>query len=205
MLVTGTVDVLGQLQPFTGVFDRSGRFEEQVVLRDDAGGPSGADAGAAQKSKKGTPRKPPPPNTPVQDWQTAMADGKIFSAPDGNLYLLRATSPPRVYLVSSDGRAAREFTIRPPELGLRLLELSLAGERNLFAEFFGPADKKLGFGGSVVMTSAVIDGITGKVIAAYRLPPKVNPLPGCAAGPDTFEFLGSTKDHKLKVVTFRGG
>lgn len=216
LLVTGTVNVLGQLKPFTGIFDRSGRFEQQLSLTKDVEPSSGANHGdkelvrsgaaaSAQKSEEKTPRKPLPPNTPVQNWQTAMAYGKIFSGSDGNLYLLRASIPPRVYVVSSDGRAVREFLIQPPEPGLRLLDLHLAGQRNLFAEFIGPANKKMGFSGSLVTISAVIDDITGKVIAAYRFPPNVGLLPGCAAGPDTFEFLGSTKDHKLKVVRFRGG
>lgn len=205
LLVTGTVSALGKLEPFTGIFDRSGRFEQQAKLKNDPGGTPGAKAAPARESKEAKHRKPPPPNTPVQNWQTAIGEGKILSAADGNLYLLRASAPPRVYVVSSDGSVLRNFVILPPEPGLRLLELHLAGERNLFGEFIGPANKKLGFGGSVVMTSAVIDDTSGKVIVAYRFPPKVGPLPGCAAGPDTFEFLGSTKDHKLKVVTFHGG
>lgn len=215
-LVTGTVSVgpgLGKTTPFTGIFDRSGAFEQQLKLPHDVrprlhANAGGATTGGSRKaasaprkkvprSRKGMEAKNPPVN-----WQFAVGEGSIFSGPTDNLYLLRKSNPPELYVVSSDGQVVREFRIRPPRPGLSLIEIGPAGEGDLFAQFVGPASKEHGPNGPVLMTFSVIDAASGETLAAYRFPPKVGLLPGCAEGPNTFEFLGSTKDHKLKVVDF---
>lgn len=206
----------GQTVPFTGIFDSSGDFERKVTLPN--GATQSAAAGAKKAKSKGarsalhgvSGRAPKAPekskgNLPAVSRQEAVWGGRIFSGPTDNLYLMRAWNPAKLYVIAPSGQVVHHFDIPPPRPGLRLATVAAAGRSDLFAHFVGAASSEHGFNGPLLSTLVIVDAETGKETAAYRFPKGfVHLLSGCASGPNTFEFVGSTKNHKLKVVTFHG-
>lgn len=213
-LVTG-IDVVSpdgrERRPLTGIFDRSGRFVRELTLTDDVS--------PSPSEKEGESGKPPVspdqheaaqpgPNstTPAHSWAVAVGQGGIISGPDGNLYLLRASDPVRLYGISPGGEVIHQVEIRSPGKGLELLELSFVDEQSLFVEFSPVAsglDANPDFGSKT--TLGLIDLGTGKLTATYQTPANMsNLVPGCPISSNEFSFLGTGKDGKLAVVKFRG-
>lgn len=216
-LVTPAAGLRDQPRPFTGIFDTSGNYEQEIKLFYDTGqrvplaglkrggatvpghGPAGT-----QGNRHGARGKLTGKTASASTWEEAVGQSRVLDGPANTLDLLLPTNPAKLYAVSSDGRVLHDIAIKPPKPGLQLVEASPAGPSRLLVEFAGPASKKYGFKGSVILTFALVSLEDGKTVEAYRLPRGANYLPGCANGPSTFEFLGTTKGHKLKVVIFHG-
>jgi hypothetical protein len=212
-LVTGidfvSADGRGR-RPLTGIFDRSGRFIRELTLTNDVSpdssekeGGSGTVPVSPDQQEAAQPGSKP---TTTHSWAVAVGQGGIISGPDGNLYLLRASDPIRLYGISPGGEVIHQVEIRSPEKGLELLELSFVDERSLFVEFSPVADgtaAKADFGSKT--TLGLIDLETGKVTAIYQTPANMfNLVPGCPISSNEFSFLGTGKDGKLALVKFRG-
>ena len=52
----------------------------------------------------------------------------------GSPYLMRASSPARLYVISASGTVQREFVIKPPEREMRPSQMNQAGPNSLFME-----------------------------------------------------------------------
>jgi hypothetical protein len=222
LLLTGIVDAgngLGRI-PFIGVFDSYGNFEENVILPN-AVVPStpaktkrnAPDAGRPKvgglKKKGRMPRKKTRPKIPMGTYQLALGEGRILGGPTDNLYLLQPGNPLALYVVSPGGQVVRAVEIHSPRPGLGLASFEPAGRDYFFATFFGfgrLSIRKQGLHGSLLLVPALIDAASGKVTATFHASRKISRLrPACAEGPNAFEFVGGTKNHKLKVVLFYGG
>jgi hypothetical protein len=199
-LVTGTLveDPVRHLErPFTGIYDRSGQFVREVELSGDVTADSGAkDAEKAGPSKKGASA------AKGVDWMLAVSEGNMIGAPDGNVYLLRASNPPRLYAISAGGEVVKALTLRFDASGLTPTGMSLAGETHALIEFGhfptgNPSEDK-----KYHSVLALVDLATGKVTGTFGAPTGV--LPGCATSNDELLFLGTSKQGTLDVVKFAG-
>ena len=113
-LVTG-LEVAGRRQlpanHLTAWFDRAGAYKGPITLADDiqsTGFPPKA-AGAAPPSpgEGGNTGVSQSPEGPAGPWFQQVQASFMLPSPDGSLYLIRATSPALVYVVSPGGVVAR--------------------------------------------------------------------------------------------------
>jgi len=188
VFTAGTFLVAGQIEadatqngrPFTGIFSSDGTLLKEVRLPDDdnLGGEGKAGAGAAGP-----------------DMSRAVASGSAESAPDGNVYLMRRTSPVIVYAISPGGEVIRRFTVIPPGDGFfPIAPLHISGARMaiLFDDDRGKHTVK-------------VVSLGGDELAAYGTPmdkDRTGPILACyTSDHERFTFLG-TDDGKLILKSF---
>lgn len=184
--------------PFVGIFDHRGDFVARIKLPRGAHpiAPPAAQEGARATTGKGNAELP----ASVR-WFTAIMNSLTVTGPADTVYFLRDSNPPRLLTLSSDGRVTRSVSIHPPQRNATPENMGVAGRSILFVQFGG---MKVGKNGKPqpIYTYELISPTTGKVIAAYVLPKRAFVMPLCAAGPDDFLFIGSTKNGKLKVDNY---
>lgn len=219
VLVAGTLVEGGSLRPFTAVLDRNGTFVTGIKLPHDVapvpltassgGEPEGGGPRVAPSATDGGPRsgkrelaepKGKANDSPVD----AVSNGSLVSAPDGNVYLLRATDPPRLFVVSPAGEVVRQFEVQTPAPGLTPTDMGMVGDDRVFIRFTHIAATSADFGkGQDVIT--VLSPQTGELAAIYKLAAgESGPnLAACAASSYSFEFVGATDDAKhLQVAKY---
>lgn len=185
-------------RPFTAIFDGHGHILSVVKLPENrkntetpsraGSGRPGADDGSMRIGGV------------KAVWGTLMAAGT-----DGEGYIVRPTNPPVLYAIDSNGQVIHRAEIREYEsLKYRPVLLASVGKSELMIEFVGmKLDKK--FDMRPVHLFAVVDGNTGKSISTYRFPRRTGIFPVCATSPNSFEFLGSSKQTgKLEVLRYSG-
>jgi len=209
-LVTGIVySDPGRLErPFTGIFSRGGVLVQQVKPSGDIRPRTTPPVPEADQPKGG--EQASGGAKPGQDeGQSGHGDSGArgfvpaysltVGAPDGNIYLMRASNPTRIYAVSPIGEVVQEWSVKPPRSDVEPMEMSLAGQNRLLLEFvhaWTPEDPKSH------LVLALLDLGTGQVTATYQLPAKSHVSPACMTVRDEFLTLGTTEDRKLKVVKF---
>lgn len=203
-------------RPFTAIFDQHGNLLQEIKPPGDVSpkapvkAPSTTKSGAPhgksippQKAKNGVLKKPFE-TPPGMRWQLAIMSSLTVAGPENTAYLLRSSNPPILYTLSSDGQVIAETHLHAPPTGhMHPANMSLAGRSDLLIDFYGEVIGKKGYPESVTIFELVDPG-TGKVIADYRLPENSNVIPVCAAGPNDFLFLGSSKDGRMEVVSYTG-
>jgi len=194
------------MHPFTGIFDSSGNFIEELNLPGDVGSNRAASAQLNQTPSKGA-AKGLSPNSPfggplAHSWPMAMMGTLMVTAPDGTIYLLRPSNPAMLYQISYDGRVLRQAEIKVPQGASAPTDASMAGSSKIFVEFYG---QTIGKNRQVHSTTiyAMVDPATGKITGMYRLPSKDFGLfAACADSSSEYSVLGSTKAGNLEVVKF---
>lgn len=219
-LVTGTVLQAGELGAFASIFGRGATFLADVQLPGDVkptalkpapSSPAGATGQAASptapESASAAHIGHPSPAGEHRNKVTpasAVSGELAASAPDGNIYLLRATDPPQVYVVSPAGEVVRRFEADSPSRDLSPIQMAMAGDDKLFIEFAHVATGAPGENETATKLIAVLDTQTGHVDALYRLGPADTgvSVAACASSPYSFSFVGTGEDNKLTVTTY---
>jgi hypothetical protein len=194
--------------PFTAVFDGEGQFLQQVKLRGDVR-PTGSSHAVPGTSKREFPAQTPKAGQPETaapvphepHWLSAVMFTAAVAGPQDTVYLLRASSPARLYVLSSDGRVLRHVRIRPPAPNLVPSNMSWAGRSDLLISFGGSSYDTKG-PQPFIQILGLVDSATGKLLAAYKLPKHSGMVFACAAGANDFLFLGSSKHGKLQVAEY---
>jgi len=86
-------------EPYTAIFDGSGRVRAELTLPDDVKLESAGDS---------EPDKEPEGARLAVEW------GMVASGEDGNIYLARSMAKPLVFVISPDGSVLRRFEVKPP-------------------------------------------------------------------------------------------
>ncbi len=183
-----------ELGTFAGIFDRDAMFKAPITLGEIAAGSGVTSAKASIK-----------PETNL-DTNPVSLESNTFTvtSPDGNIYILQGTRAPHLYAVSAAGQVVRRFPLRAPAPDLSPSQMATAGVNYLFIDWehfaTGGAGENLGQSGMIT----VLNPETGQVIAIYRLPGgQVGfTVPACAESPDSFFFLGASKENQLEVVRY---
>lgn len=214
-LLSGTTVGQNQLGTFAGIFDRHGAFvaplqlAHAVVQERERSGSTGRVPTEPELTRKseGTAAK----QTAAAELQTEAenpvsleSSTRSVSSRDGNIYVLQGTGAATLYVVSPDGRIARQFKLKPPEPGLSPVQMAGAGVGYLFIDYGYIATGAPGENQHQREMIMVLDSGTGQVTALYRLP-EVDvdfAVPACAVSPDDFLFLGTSKDNRLEVVRY---
>lgn len=237
ILIAGTASFTGgeppnasSLQPFTAIYDPTGRFAREVALPDDvlnetvdsasplqqeAKGATATVAGTAgmkspgadeagSTSESATQASPTQPSKPRELFSVAIATGGLVSGPDGNVWILRASDPMRLYAVDSAGEVAKHFEFSSPIRGLKPFSIGFAGPDMVFFDFahFAP-DPSPTSGPSKVF--ALFNTVSARFEGLYTLPDTEKGLriPACGDRHGGFLFLGTTPDNHLGVFDYR--
>ncbi|HEV2494197.1 MAG TPA: hypothetical protein VG204_14115 [Terriglobia bacterium] len=190
-------------KPFTAVFDRQGTFVAPLSLAHDVRPSSLKRPTRPSNSRRlsQTPQAEASGGSPANEgrnWVVDVQQGLMTGSVDGNLYLLRASTPARVYVITPAGSVLSELEVKPPELDMRPVQMSLAGQSNLLIEF--SHDRSSGQS-ETRQSLALLDLGTGKITDTYRLPADAG-ICACAASRNEFLFLDTSKDNQLEVVKF---
>jgi len=209
-LITGIEDVEAEgksgSRPFTGIFGRGGSYIGPVVLPNDVAPPEGMPKPMVVKSGKpygtqgpGKATNHPRELKPGSLWAPEIIGSLMAGSLDGNIYLLRAGSPARLYAISSDGRVVGEHLVRPPKPDMWPMQVSPTNEGRLFVEFSqaptGPRNPQIG------SAFALVDPQTGKIIETYDAPSKAG-IPACMDPEDELLFLRSDKSGRLEIAKY---
>jgi len=106
LLVSGTSGEFFR-KPFTAVFDAKGKLIKQINEPEDEYAKARAEAGDKDFIEEG-----------MSTDNTSVVKGDAALGSDGNAYLLRATSPALIYVISPKGDVIRKLRIESPEPGL---------------------------------------------------------------------------------------
>lgn len=154
---------------FTGIFDRGGRLLRELRLP--------GDPAPEPEDKKPRTEDPDPPE------DEALELGQAEPAEDGNIYLMRASSPPQVHVISPAGDLLRTLTIRPPAEGFKVGPMQVAGGK-VVLEFNQDSPD----GTRSIYLFTVSDAVTGEKTIEYVPPANGTGTFACYT-PNGFTFL----------------
>jgi len=161
---TGKEDPKLSGAPFNALYDQRGGLLKQVRFRSDS----------AKQGKKATA-------DPAGNSNLAITLGNAVAGDDGNIYVLRLSSPALVYVVSPSGQPQRRLRVASPTSSAE--PISLAVSRGRVAIVFDDPNAKDASNGRV----RVVDSQNGKLVSDYRLSKELGEVLGCFVE-NTFTF-----------------
>lgn len=189
---------------FTAVFDRVGAYVGPITLNDDVR-PGPSQEGAAARAAEASPAEAGKEGDSEAGEKVEMAftqavgEGLMVGSRDGNIYLIRATSPARVYVISPGGSVTRQFRINPPGSGLVPIQASYGGQGDLLVQFSEPPTQGVGQFADIF---ALVDPESGDLVQVLAAPPSTAGAIACLSPQREFLFLRSSKDQHLEVAKF---
>jgi len=167
---------------FTAVFDQQGRLVREVQMANDV---KFEDFDSTKKT------------TPSPASQQAVDLSRTVVADDGNAYLLRNETKPKVYVISSGGEVVRSFTIAAP--GQHDPDASspsiFYGAGHLAFDFYVPGTED----GRMKLQIRVTDAEDGRLLWDHVLAKDVFGIPACYDG-QTFTFLTVTPERRMALM-----
>ena len=155
-------------RPLNFIFNGSGKLVREVSLKGDV------DPDASPKVANGSTE----PDSRVRF-------GSALPGQDGNVYLMRATSPAMIYVVSPGGDVARILKVKPPAPRDLPVTMMLNGPR-LAIEFSDPDATDI-----AGTTIRVVNASTAETIRDYKIVRELSQALACYAD-DEFTFIGDT-------------
>ncbi len=167
-------------QNFTAVFSADGRELTQLSFQKPAQKSSGA-----SDAKTGTPSAGDPA-LPTLDLSEAEP------GEDGNLYVMRRSSPALVYVISASGKIEKTLKIVSGLSGAMPSAFHVSANR-LAISFWNDHDQS--------QTMVVADAQTGQKIATYAASSRLGPQLACySANGGVFTFLKLGEGNSLQVI-----
>jgi hypothetical protein len=173
-------------EPFTAVFDQSGRMVKVIELPRDV---------ELKSSKNALPSSGASEPGNNQDLGAQITQGDAATGDDGNVYLMRRTSSPLVYVLSAGGEVVRRFKITPPAQNSEVWAMKYAGGGRLVFEFTVPTPVK---GARPDIIFSVADSATGERLMDYKAPPKMGGSFVCYSH-EAVISLGTSQDGHLTI------
>jgi hypothetical protein len=168
---------------FTAVFSADGRELAQLSLEDaQVGGKAGTKEGVSRPSQKSLAEKP----APTLD----LSDAEVGA--DGNLYVMRSSSPALVYVIAPTGEIRRTLKVASPAPGLTPSAFHVSG--NQVAVSFWNDEKQ-------TQILVVMDAETGRKIAIFSGATGAGASFACYSASDgVFTFLKLGEGNALEVI-----
>ena len=196
LLMTGQEFVKGQpMLPFTGIFSGDGKLLKELDLEDDKVIDEMAVSGDSRVTSYSNPAS-----------NRAVSWGKMQTARDGNIYVMRWLSPAIFYAVSPSGNVVRRFTVDPGRDDLMPMEMHISGDRIAVLFVQRETHEKL---------MKVVD-LEGNELATYdyerpadgvsksELPHLGLAFACYTAKPERFTFLTTTDDYRIQLQFAEG-
>jgi hypothetical protein len=133
------------------------------------------------------------PAAPVSG-NRAVSAGRLRLGDDGNAYLMRSTSPAKVYVISSAGELLRSLELDPPDIGQTPREMQLSGDR-IAIEFWHCSDQ------CETPELDLFDANTGKKVSGFSHQGIFGSLSCFTEKPERFTFLTVNDERKLERIT----
>lgn len=172
---------------FTALYDSRGHLVKQLALDEDFDIERAIEAGDARYVR-----------SPKQG-NRAVTHGIAVSGDDGNVYLMRRTSPTTVYVISSTGEVMRKLVIAPPYAGQMPGGMQVS-KNKLAMKFYRECASTTCEGASYT----VVDATTGERLADYAAGDDVAGTLACyAPDPDRFFILQMSEKHRLEILEAR--
>ena len=169
---------------FTAVFSADGRELAQVSFQE-AQGPAKAGAKSVAGGGQQGAQKEAEKSAPMLD----LADAEVGS--DGNLYVMRGSSPALVYVIAPSGKILQTLKVAAPP-GTRPSAFHVSGNR-LAISFWNEESQS--------QTVAVADAQTGRKIASYADSTGLGTSFACyEANEGVFTFLKLGEGNALEVI-----
>jgi len=173
---------------FTAVFSADGRELAQLSFQEPQGpAKAGAksDAGGRQQGAQKDAQKEVEKSAPTLD----LADAEVGS--DGNLYVMRGSSPALVYVIAPSGKILHTFKVAAPP-GTVPSSFHVSGNR-LAISFWNEESQS--------QTVVVADAQTGRKIASFADPTGLGTSFACyEANEGVFTFLNLGEGNELEVI-----
>jgi len=168
---------------FTAIYDAKGHLLKRLVLPGDAEIEAAIEAGDSRYAM-----------APMSG-NRAVTRGRARLGEDGNVYLMRGTSPPLFYVISSSGELVRTVKVEPPFSGQVPSEMQLVKGR-IAVEFWLGCDA----GGQCSgVNLEVADAVSGEGLARYDHDNFFGSLACYNSGPDLLTSL--TLDNNQPQMT----
>lgn len=185
---------------FTAVFSADGRELTQLSFAEPPGAAKGpAQAGVKTSAggvKAAVVKKAADKAAPMLD----LADAEVGS--DGNLYVMRGSSPALVYVIGSSGKIVKTLKVGAAGAGRRPASFHVSGNR-LAISFWNDNDSDNDKEPS--QTVVVADAQTGRKIASYTDAVGLGPSFACYSANDgVFTFLKLGDGNALQVIRAEG-
>jgi len=174
----------------TAIYDPNGYLLKQFALDGDAEIERAVEVGDARYTQA------------PGGGNATISQSVAIAGDDGFVYLMRATSPATVYVISAAGEVVRKIVVSAPgDKGLPDFWLRVAKSK-LAVAFRKGCDSLLHPRSCEGTVYVVVDAETGKRVADYAVDESVVGTTACyAPDPDRFIILGMTKDqHHLAVI-----
>jgi len=174
---------IGPFKSFTAIYDQGGHLLKRLAIPEDDEIDAAAEIGDSRYA-----------SGPMFG-NRAVSGGKIRLGDDGNVYLMRRTSPATVYVISSSGDLVRTVKIQPPRDGWSSVDMQVSGER-IALEFSDCSAARCE--GSIF---SVANAVSGEKLAAYADDAGFGAFACFASAPERFTFLTVSKDNVLQVIS----
>ena len=128
----------------------------------------------------------------------AVSHGRAVTGDEGNVYLLRSTSPAMVYVISATGGIVRTLVVEPTKTRDQPLEMQLSKGKLAFV-----FDAWLGERSAGNPTLVVVDAGNGQKMQDFESGGGVGLFGlACYQGDaDTFTFLGMSRSRHIEIIT----
>lgn len=180
-------------EPFTALYASNGKFIRTVILPDDVPDDQTLKTEHASSAQRDAA-------------SSAIMLGSAVNSPDGNVYLLRDSQPPRLYGVNSSGEVVKHFQLSLPSAGLNVHSVGVAGKDSLFLYFGHPPPQHPGEKPVSEWLVGIFNTVSGQFDAVYKLPAGRGPgIPACGDQRGGLLFIGSTgnaADRHLAVFDY---
>jgi hypothetical protein len=177
------------VEPFTAIFDTSGRLVRELNLPGDVKDPD-------------TPAKNPPKSENSQknrvDVRSAVTETGTSIGDDGNIYLVRMTDQPTVDVLSESGELLRHFKVAKPSDTANPLFMRFVGGHRLVFDFVEPVPPDDPGGDTQIF--AVIDAESGETLYRYKVSGTSGGAFACYNSDQSFSFLNSTSAGFMTIV-----
>jgi len=177
------------VEPFTAIFDTSGKIVRELNLPGDVK-ELDTPTKNSQKPEKSPERK--------ADVRSAVTETGTSIGDDGNIYLLRKSDQPMVYVISQTGEPLRHFRVDKPSDNADLLFMHFVGGHRLLFDFVEPVPP--GAPGGDTQIFAVIDAELGETLYRYRVAGTSGGAFACYNPDQSFVFLNSTSTGFMTIV-----
>lgn len=227
---SGDLPGAGSWRPFTAIYDPHGRFVREVNLPDDVVNHEAPVGGSPHKAINAPTTTPPattvtqspggakvesPPQQETQAsstqqskphdfFEVEISTGDVANGPDGNVWVLRASDPLKLYAVDSSGEVIKHFQFSPPARGLKPFSFSFTGPDMIFFNFAHFAVNSTPSPGPSEILG-LFNTVSERFEGLYTLPNTQKGLhvPACGDRHGGFLYLGRTADKHLAVFDYQ--
>jgi hypothetical protein len=182
-----SVRSISSYKSFTAIYDKNGRLLKRLSLPEDAEIEAAIEAGDSRYAMA------------LRSGNRAVSGGNAKLGEDGNVYLMRRTSPVTIYVISSSGALVRTLHIETPNSGELPFDMQLSGDRIALQFLMGCA----GEGGQCSgVNLRVADSMSGEKLASYDDEHFWGSLACFTASPERFTSLTTTDKDKLQTTSW---